>query len=90
MSGETFDCIVCGATVATHSGRYFNRPDHVAPLCGACERVKGYAWNGSRMYRSTPMAGAYMDRRKATQILALADAIDHEARLQQWSANHAA
>lgn len=73
-----FTCAICRRDVVDYPDRN-GRERHLAPLCRFCE---GYY--GDRK----PMAGAFMDRRLAVQISALASALTGEAHSKQWSARH--
>ncbi len=68
MIAEKFTCVICQreATVEWWGGRYKD----MAPVCRFCERECG---------DTPPKHGAFRDRRIATQISALANALNHEA-----------
>lgn len=84
-----FACAICGARVSS-AGRFmrhgFDDPqlkpgvrdsDNIRPICRQCETH--YARGVGK-----PGGGNRLDRRRATQIAALAGAIEHEARRRQW------
>lgn len=75
MMEHLFTCIVCGRDVSDYRHRN-GRDRHIAPLCRGCE-----SYYGDR----SPQAGAFMDRRIATRVSALANALCGEAHAKQWS-----
>lgn len=76
---QSFICAVCERDVDMRWNRR-NGPDRIVPpICPYCERHYG-----SR----GPQAGAFMDRRKAVQISALAEALHTEAAHQKWRGHH--
>lgn len=70
MSGKpSFTCVICQREISPvwwDNGRH----REIAPVCKNCERNYG---------ATPPTQGAFRDRRIATQISALAAALDHEA-----------
>lgn len=85
---EGFVCAICRRQ-ADNRWRG-SRDRHVAPVCVSCETISHYAWHGAIRQRGSFLAGAFMDRRKARQIDALADALSAEAHRIQWENRHAA
>lgn len=72
MTAPSFTCTVCQRDV---SMRWWVRRDawsHQAPLCIVCERGYGV--------KKMPPFGTFRDRRMASQILALSNALESEAR----------
>lgn len=76
MSGfeRLFSCAICRRDVVDYAFRN-GRDRQLAPLCRSCE---GYYSDRA------PQAGAFMDRRKAAQISALANALHGEAAVKHW------
>ena len=89
VSDVDFECAICSQYIDCRwNARGASRQIH--PICNICERVSGYRWNGSPHYRPRPNAGAFMDRRNATRILALADTLQAEASANRWRKRHVA
>ncbi|MGX5776954.1 hypothetical protein [Methylorubrum zatmanii] len=76
MSFDTllFVCAICEREVRDWSGRN-GRDRHLAPVCRGCE---------SRWSDGPIKAGAFMDRRKAAHLSALANALSGKAHAKQW------
>lgn len=74
MFERLFDCAICRREIVDYRTRN-GRDRHIAPVCRSCE---GYHSD------SAPKAGAFMDRRKATQLSALSNALLGEASCKQW------
>lgn len=75
-----FVCAVCGRDVKDYRGR--KGPDaQIAPVCRYCER--SYTERVGK-----PKTGAFMDRRKAMQVMALSEALHSQARQIEWSAKY--
>lgn len=64
-----FECVICQRHVDMRWYRTRN-PNDISPVCRGCERSYG---------ATPPKQGAFRDRRIATQISAIANALDHEA-----------
>lgn len=73
-----FTCAICERDVTDYDFRS-GRDRQLAPLCRYCE--------GHYSDRA-PTVGAFMDRRKATHISALANALSGEAHAKQWMMTH--
>lgn len=67
-----FTCAICSHAVRDWPGRD-GPAKQVSPICGACEQQYGL---------TTPMPGAFMDRRRARQIKALAEALSSAAHMR--------
>ncbi len=80
MSFDTllFVCAICEREIRDWTGRN-GRDRHVAPVCRLCED----RWAGA-----VPKAGAFMDRRKAAQVSALANALNGKAHALDWEARY--
>lgn len=74
MMEHLFDCAICERPVIDYDCRK-GKDRQLPPICRGCER--------SYSDRS-PTAGAFMDRRKATQISALAEALNCAAHALEW------
>ncbi|MCJ2085478.1 hypothetical protein MKK88_05645 [Methylobacterium sp. E-005] len=77
MNDASFICAICQQERENRwlkSGR--NR--HIAPLCWSCEES----------YRARVTAGSFMDRRKASQIFALSEALCGKAHALKWEAQY--
>lgn len=84
---EDFRCTICQHTASNrwnHSPRDYERP----PICKSCESITGYSWTGGARQRTKLTGGSPRDRREASRIAALADALSHEASRMKWSAQH--
>lgn len=79
MFDRLFDCVICQRPVVDYDGRN-GRDRHLAPTCRGCER---------HYSDRAPEAGAFMDRRKAAQISALANALGGAAHCMEWESKHA-
>lgn len=75
-----FQCAICNREVRDWPNRS-GRDKHLNPLCRGCEHR--YSERTGR-----PRHGAMLDRRKAMQLLALADALHGEAASQKWNRQH--
>jgi len=73
-----FTCAICRRDVHDYSCRN-GRDRALSPLCRYCEGYYG---------DTKPGDGAFMDRRVAVQISALANALRSEAGIREWSARH--
>lgn len=83
MFGEIlFRCAICDREIRDYPGRN-GRDRHLAPVCRVCEHY----WT-ERVGK--PAGGSFMDRRKAMQITALAEALHSKAASIQWSSNGSA
>ncbi|GEL44283.1 hypothetical protein MEX01_48740 [Methylorubrum extorquens] len=80
MSFDTllFVCAICEREVRDYPDRN-GRDRHIAPICRGCE---------SRWPDRPPQAGAFMDRRKAAHLSALANCLNNTAHIRQWEARH--
>ena len=78
MIEHLFTCAICEREVHDYRDRN-GRDRALSPVCRSCE-----SHYGSR----APQAGAFMDRRKAVQISALAAALCGKAHCMQWEAEH--
>lgn len=76
--GLLFTCVICQRDVNDYSNRN-GRDRHLEPTCRRCE-----AEYGERPLTS----GAFMDRRIARQISALAEALHCEANHLAWGMHH--
>lgn len=75
-----FVCAICGRDIRDWPDR--RGPDaQLAPVCRFCERV--YTERVGQ-----PKRGAFMDRRRARQILALASALANQAGLIEWETKY--
>lgn len=83
----SFTCIMCHEHIDMPFGSQ-GASRQVPPICTHCERVSGYSWNGAARYRTQPTGGAFMDRRNATRVLALADELAATAKRIEWSKKH--
>lgn len=75
-----FRCAICDREIWDCSGRN-GRDRHLSPVCRSCE----HHWT-ERVGK--PSGGAFMDRRKAMQVTALAEALHSEAASLRWSSEH--
>lgn len=71
---DDFTCVICQCEKSMRFDFSAN-PKNLEPVCFACERTYG---------ATPPKHGAFRDRRIATQIIALAAALDHEAYRQAY------
>lgn len=80
MSFDTllFTCAVCEREVRDWPGRN-GRDRQIAPVCRYCE---------SQWPDCVPKAGAFMDRRKAAHLSALANALSGKAHTKQWEGRY--
>jgi hypothetical protein len=74
MMEHLFTCCICGYDVRDYRFRK-GRDKHIEPVCRGCEQNYG---------ERTPIAGAFLDRRLAVQIAALANALNCEAHTLHW------
>lgn len=90
-----FDCAVCERRIVPEihhiSGQLSGRDRNVPPLCKQCEHGVGKVCGLNSSRRSIPQIyhGSFMDRRIASQIAALAEALDVEANRIIWSKQYA-
>lgn len=76
-AGDAFICAICEREVGGSPwGRPGGRDGHLRPVCAACE--------GSHRQKPVMHAGSFRDRRKARQILALADHLNGTAHTMIW------
>jgi len=75
MAEPDFVCVVCRRDIEMRWHRRNGRDRVVPPVCRHCESTYG-----SR----PPQAGDFMDRRKAVQVSALAEALRTAAAHQKW------
>lgn len=75
-----FRCAICEREARDYPNRN-GRERHLSPVCRVCE------WRWTERTRK-PLGGAFMDRRKAMQIAALAEALHSAAMQIQWSAQY--
>lgn len=73
-----FVCAICERDVRDYPDRN-GRDRQMAPVCRYCERHYG---------SGAPQHGAFMDRRKAVQISALANALNANAHIKKWEARY--
>jgi len=79
MASEPFVCAICEREIEMRWNTH--GPDRVVPpVCRYCESHYGS--------RTKLTAGSFMDRRKAKQIGALAEALSGKAHCMQWSQRH--
>lgn len=71
-----FDCVICGRDVVDFAERN-GRDRQLSPICRGCE---------SRYGERAPSSGAFMDRRLAVQVSALANALHGTAGCMEWEA----
>lgn len=69
-----FDCAICERSVTDYADRN-GRDRHIAPICRSCEGH--YSDRG-------PAAGAFMDRRIACRLSAIANALHGTASSIEW------
>jgi hypothetical protein len=69
-----FDCAICERPVVDYPFRN-GRDRHLAPVCRSCE---------GHYSDRVPNAGAFMDRRKAAHLSALANALLGAASCREW------
>ena len=75
-----FCCAICQREIKDYPHRN-GRDRHLKPICRMCEG----SWN-ERVGKIN--GGAFMDRRKAMQINALARAIENAAHNRQWETQY--
>ena len=75
MSAESFICASCEREICLRWNPRNRADTIVPPVCRWCEKDLG---------GPAPQAGAFMDRRKAVQISALAAALSCEAHSITW------
>ena len=79
MTELLFTCAICERDVTDYRWLYALPHNPLAPLCRFCE---GH-------YRDRlPTAGSFLDRRKAGQIAALANALHGAASIMDWNRRH--
>jgi hypothetical protein len=76
MGTLRFKCVVCEETKVYSFWRGDDRFRALPPICGWCEN----SLKGPR-----PTAGAFHDRRLATRLFAMAEALYIEALRMEWS-----
>lgn len=81
---EGFTCAICQRQIRPMLWTTRGERD-TPPICYTCENVGGYDWTGRARNRTKPTGGAFMDRRYATRVLALADELASVAKQQEWS-----
>lgn len=87
--GAGWHCAICARDMSKDDWNPRYGPGkEVPPICCICERVSGYDWAGRPRYRTKPTGGSFMDRRNATRILALAEALATTATQIEWSKKH--
>lgn len=69
-----FDCVICERDISDYDFRN-GRDRHIAPICRGCE--KHYS-------DREPGAGAFMDRRNACRLSAIANALCGTANVKDW------
>lgn len=69
-----FDCVICDREIVDYDFRN-GRDRHIAPICRMCE---GYYTDRG------PDAGAFMDRRMACRLSAIANALQGAAGSMDW------
>lgn len=69
-----FDCVICNREIVDYTFRS-GRDRHIEPICRVCER--SYSDKG-------PNAGAFMDRRMACRLSAIANALQGTAGSMDW------
>lgn len=72
----SFVCVICQREVNDRWGSR-GRTRILPPFCGFCE---GHYSSGKK----APVSGAFMDRRNAVRIAALAEALLSEAMVMAW------
>lgn len=74
MIQHLFSCVICQREIHDYPRRN-GRDRHIEPVCRSCE-----------YYQSdrVPKVGAFMDRRRAAQLSALANALLGEVHSRQW------
>lgn len=90
--GDTplFDCVICQRKAfgwpEGFSSRFVSKSNHIPPVCMSCEDGAGMVSGYNHHRRSIPRVthGAFKDRRIASQIAALAEAIEIEANSQMY------
>lgn len=83
--GADFVCAICQHNIEMRWNPKGPRAN-IPPLCWSCENESGYDWAGRARNRSKPSGGNFLDRRKAVQILALAEAIEQQANRVKYAA----
>jgi hypothetical protein len=73
-----FFCSICNRDVFDFASRN-GRDRHIPPVCRSCERHYG---------ERSPSSGAFMDRRLAVQVSALANALAGIASCMEWERTH--
>jgi hypothetical protein len=74
MMQHLFDCTVCERPVTDYNNRG-GRDRSIAPICMYCEKTYG---------DRAPNAGAFMDRRIAVRLSAMANALRSTASMIEW------
>lgn len=69
-----FDCVVCERDVVDYDSRS-GRDRHIEPICRFCER---------HYSDRAPIAGAFMDRRLACRLSAIANALQGATSSIEW------
>jgi hypothetical protein len=90
-----FVCAICDRRVVPEvhhiSGQLSGRDRNVPPLCKRCEHGMGKTTGYNTSARSIPHIGhgSFMDRRVASQIAALTEALEVEANQVIWKEHYA-
>ena len=79
MIERLFTCCICERDIVDYVNRN-GRDRHIEPVCNGCERYYS---------DRAPTHGAFMDRRMAARISALANELNGEANRRQWSRKYA-
>ncbi len=74
MMERLFDCVICNREIVDYTFRN-GRDRHIEPICRVCEH--SYSAKG-------PNAGAFMDRRMACRLSAIANALQGTAGSMDW------
>lgn len=74
MIEHLFDCVICERQVVDYPDRN-GRDRHIAPICRSCE---------SHYSERAPESGAFMDRRNAKRLSAIAEALCGTAHRMEW------
>ena len=78
MMERLFNCVVCRRDIIDFPNRN-GRERHIDPICRLCEREYG---------ERVPHAGAFMDRRIAFRLSAIANALHNQAGLMEWESRY--
>ena len=92
---NAFECAICERTVVPEyrhlRGQLAGRDGSIKPICKSCENGAHGSNSYGHRFKGVPRLyhGAFMDRRIAIQIGALAQEIEGEAHRKEWSAHYA-